>query len=231
MIGIASSVREIARDVYQIVGFPPHMINMYLIGDVVVDAGVRGDLPRLLRVLQGRRITKHVVTHAHPDHQGASHGLCEALNIPLWCSEAEVEAIETGDLTRQAPSTPITRLLNRIWGGEKHPVAKALREGDRVADFVVLETPGHSPGHLSLWRECDRTLIAGDTVNSLRFPRVWAQLSEAPAMFTMNRFENRKSIRKLAELRPDKVLFGHGKPLLDGGIFVEFALNITMDSP
>mgnify|MGYP002128813951 CR=1 FL=1 len=36
-----------------------------------------------------------------------------------------------------------------------------LREGDEVAGFEVLDAPGHSPGHIALWREQDRTLIAG----------------------------------------------------------------------
>ncbi len=54
-----------------------------------------------------------------------------------------------------------------------HPVARRLREGDEVAGFVVLDVAGHSPGHIALWREADRTLVCGDVFSnapSLRPP-------------------------------------------------------------
>jgi hypothetical protein len=44
------------------------------------------------------------------------------------------------------------------------PVARALTEGDEVAGFTVLDTPGHSPGHVSYWRESDRVLVCGDVM-------------------------------------------------------------------
>ncbi len=43
-------------------------------------------------------------------------------------------------------------------------VDRVLHEGDEVAGFAVLDTPGHAPGHVSYWRESDRTLICGDVM-------------------------------------------------------------------
>jgi hydroxyacylglutathione hydrolase len=217
-------MREIAKDVYQISGFPQHMINMYLVGDVLIDAGIRGDLPRLLRLLRGRNIRAHALTHVHPDHQGASHGVCDALNIPLWCSEGEIGAMESGDLSAQIPANALTWLQERFWTGAAHPVAKGLREGDLVHDFTVIETPGHSPGHLSYWRERDRTLIVGDVARNIDFLTLQPGLAEPPALFTMDAARNRQSLRRLAELHPRVVAFGHGAPMLDGARFVEFAM-------
>jgi hydroxyacylglutathione hydrolase len=91
-----------------------------------------------------------------------------------------------------------------------HPVARRLREGDTVgAGFSVLDVPGHSPGHIALWREADRTLIAGDVFFNL--PRLGAP----PRSMTVDPDANRVSMRRLAELRPALVLFGHGPPLRD----------------
>jgi glyoxylase-like metal-dependent hydrolase (beta-lactamase superfamily II) len=90
-----------------------------------------------------------------------------------------------------------------------HPVARALREGDVVGDFVVLDVPGHSPGHIALWREGDRTLVCGDVFFNL------PSLRPPPRPLTADPQRNRESMRRLAGLRPALVLFGHGPPLRD----------------
>ena len=48
-----------------------------------------------MRELDGRRLSAHALTHAHPDHQGSSHAICERLQIPLWCGQDDVHAMET----------------------------------------------------------------------------------------------------------------------------------------
>jgi glyoxylase-like metal-dependent hydrolase (beta-lactamase superfamily II) len=101
-------------------------------------------------------------------------------------------------------------------------VDRALKEGDEVAGFTVLDTPGHSAGHMSLWRESDRTLILGDVLNSqdpllgipgLRLPKDF---------FTPDPARNRQSAKRLGELEPSLVLFGHGPPERDTRKFVDF---------
>ena len=58
-------------------------INVYVVEDVLIDAATRHSGGRILRELEGR-VNAHALTHAHPDHQGASHEVCEALGIPFW---------------------------------------------------------------------------------------------------------------------------------------------------
>ncbi len=84
-------MKQLADDLYVLEGFPPYAINAYLLGTVLVDAATRFDAKRILRRLRGRDVTLHALTHAHPDHQGASHAVCEALGIPLWCGDADTE--------------------------------------------------------------------------------------------------------------------------------------------
>jgi hydroxyacylglutathione hydrolase len=201
-------MRTLALDVHQLRGMPPHAINVYVIGDVLVDAGTPAARRRILRELRGREIATHVVTHAHADHFGSSHAVCEQLGVPLWTGERDAEAVESGRPV--APPTRVGELLSRATKAPGHPVARRLREGDAVgAGFSVLDAPGHSPGHIALWREADRTLIAGDVFFNL--PR----LGPPPGVATVDPGANRVSMRRLAELRPALVLFGHGPPLRD----------------
>ncbi|MDQ6840939.1 MAG: MBL fold metallo-hydrolase [Actinomycetota bacterium] len=104
-------MKQLAQDVYLLDGFPPFAINVYLIGDVLVDAGTRHAGKRILRQLKGRTITAHVLTHAHPDHQGASHEVCETLRIPLWCGERDADAMQDGRIMERQPKHPINRLI------------------------------------------------------------------------------------------------------------------------
>lgn len=202
------------------------MINAYVVGDVLIDAGIRSYKKRILKSLQGHRIAAHALTHVHPDHQGASHEICQTLNIPLWCSVDEVYAMESGDMSNQIPTHLITRFQNTFWTGAPHAVDKGLKEGDSVADFEVIETPGHSPGHLSFWRERDRTLIVGDVARNINFLTMQQELGNPPGMFTMDAARNRESMLKLAALNPKTLFFGHGKPIMDGQKFVDFVQSL-----
>ena len=200
-------MRALAPGVWQLRGLPPNTINVYLVDDVLVDAGTPAARKRILRELRDVAVRTHVVTHAHPDHFGSSHAVCDALGLPLWTGERDAEAIETG--TPVPSDTAPGRFLAKGKMPPGHPVARRLREGDKVAGFEVLDVPGHSPGHIALWREDDRTLIAGDVFFNL--PRLGAP----PGFLTVDPEQNRASMRGLAELRPALALFGHGPPLRD----------------
>ena len=206
-------MKKLADGLYQLRGFPPNAINVFLMGDVLVDAATRHAGGRILRQLRGRRVAAHTLTHAHPDHQGASREICESLGIPLWCGEHDVHAMETRDFG-QADHF-LNRLIDRVWAGPPHPVARALREGEEVAGFEVLDVPGHSPGHVAYWREADRTLIAGDVFNNMNLITGIPGLHEPPRIFTIDPARNRESARRLAGLEPALVCFGHGPPLRD----------------
>jgi glyoxylase-like metal-dependent hydrolase (beta-lactamase superfamily II) len=106
----------------------------------------------------------------------------------------------------------VQRLLTRLWNGPGHPVVRRLREGDQVGGFTVLETPGVTPGHVSLWRESDRTLIAGEVLNNLhdQVPFATFPPHEPAAFGTADRWRNRASAKRLAALEPALVCFCHG---------------------
>jgi hydroxyacylglutathione hydrolase len=207
---------EVAPGVHQLTGFPKYGINWYLVGDVLVDAGGKPDKGRILKQLRGHKVTAHALTHAHPDHQGASHGVCTELRIPYWVHRDDVEVAEDPTLIlKRQPPKPVNRLMYKLFAGPAHPVDRALEEGDEIAGFQVLHTPGHAKGHLALWRESDRVLIAGDVLNTAHPFLMKRGLREPPEVFTPDVAENRRSIKRLAELEPSLLVVGHGPPLRD----------------
>jgi glyoxylase-like metal-dependent hydrolase (beta-lactamase superfamily II) len=216
-------MKQLAEDLYMLRGFPPNAINVYLARDVLIDAATRRAERRILRELRGHEVSAHALTHAHPDHQGASHALCEHLRIPLWCGKGDVRAMETpGGVAAATPASWATFVQRRYWAGPAHPVARALEEGDEVAGFTVLDVPGHSPGHVAYWRESDRTLILGDVLNNMNLLTGVPGLREPPRQFTPDPARNRVSARRLAALEPALMCFGHGPPLRDPRKLADF---------
>jgi len=220
-------MKELAPGLWQLSGFPPQGINVYLMGDVLVDAATRRAGRRILRQLEGRQVVAHALTHAHPDHQGASHEVCTALGIPFWVSEADADAAEDPRLIgERQPKTRLNSVIGRVWTGPGHPVDRRLREGDDVAGFKVLDVPGHSAGHVAYWRESDRVLVLGDVLNSMDVLTGWRGLREPKWFFTPDPERNRESIRKLAALEPSLAVFGHGPPLRDARSLADFAAKL-----
>jgi hydroxyacylglutathione hydrolase len=220
-------MKQLAPDVYMLSGFPPNAINVYVVGDVLVDAATRQAERRILRQLEGRTLSAHALTHAHPDHQGSSHAVCERLGIPLWCGQGDVPAMETAGAIRN-PKAPdwLNALQERMWTGPPHPVARALHEGDEVAGFTVLETPGHSVGHVSYWRESDRVLIVGDVLGNMNFITGIPGLNTPPDLFTPDVARNHESARRLAALEPALACFGHGAPLRNPRKLADFVARL-----
>jgi hydroxyacylglutathione hydrolase len=215
-------MKPLADGLFLLRGFPPNGINAYLMNDVLVDAATRFGSRRILRQLRGHNVSTHVVTHAHPDHQGASHAVCHALGMPLWCGENDADAVEDPRLIPKRMPNKLGWLSWRICSGPAHPVARRLKEGDEVAGFQVLDTPGHSAGHIALWRANDRTLILGDVLFNMSMGTGRSGLHEPPRVFTPDPAQNRASARKLLALEPALVCFGHGPPLRDTKRFVKF---------
>jgi glyoxylase-like metal-dependent hydrolase (beta-lactamase superfamily II) len=215
-------MHELAPGVFQIPLLPNAAINAYLADGMLIDAGVRQLAPRLLRRLRPHRPIVHLLTHAHPDHQGASRTLCAALNLPLWCGAADAAAMASGRLDALLPARSMNRFLARLVGGPAHPVTRRLHEGDRLGAWVVLETPGHTPGHLSFWRPADRVLIVGDVLAHQHPLTGRVGLIEPLTRFTLDPARNRASARRLAVLRPQLICFGHGPPLRDPDVLQRF---------
>lgn len=211
-------MHSIAEEVWQLPLVPRNGINAYLIGDVLVDTGIKQSAGKIARMLEGRTVSAIALTHAHGDHAGAMERLAAQFGVPVWCGAADREAAESGRLVLSPTlSRPgLTAVANAAAGFDGTPVARTLSEGDSLtAGFTVLHTPGHSPGHVSFWRETDRTLICGDVFFNLHVLTTVPGLRQPPDLFTPDPARNRESERRLAALEPASVGFGHGPVLSD----------------
>jgi hydroxyacylglutathione hydrolase len=216
------SIRRVAEDVFQIPLTPRDGVNAYLLGDVVVDAGAKVNAKRLIKALHGHAVGAHALTHGHIDHAGGSRRLVEAYDVPVWVGEGDRDAVQTGH--PPAPETWAGPALARFAGFEPVDVARSLREGDDLGHgFTVLETPGHSDGHVAFWRESDRTLVLGDVFFHMHVFTTVRGLHEPPRILTRDPRRNRESARRLAALEPELALFGHGPPLRDPAALKAFA--------
>lgn len=130
-------------------------------------------------------VSSVILTHRHPDHVGSLDEVAaRAGQAQLLAGEADIEAI----------------------AGPR--AVAAIGNGSRVMDLEVLETPGHTPGHVSVFDSTARLLVAGDAINGTEDGGV----AGPNPSFTPDMDTAWTSAMRLAELRPDMILFGHGPP-------------------
>ena len=88
-----------------------------------------------------------------------------------------------------------------------------------MPEWRWIHTPGHSPGHVSLYRDRDQTLIAGDAFITTKQESAYAALFQTPEMhgppqyFTIDWEKAKSSVESLAALRPSLVVTGHGRAM------------------
>jgi len=86
----------VTDDVSQLVLPPRAFFNAYLVGDVLVDAGLRMHAGGIIRALGVRPVATHVITHAHGDHVGGSKRVCDTSGVPAWCGAGDAAAVGAG---------------------------------------------------------------------------------------------------------------------------------------
>ncbi|MGI8944975.1 MAG: MBL fold metallo-hydrolase [Thermoleophilaceae bacterium] len=213
----------VADGVLQLVLPPRRFINAYLVGDVLVDAGLKLHAGAIVKALSGHPVAAHVITHAHGDHAGGSRTVTTTLAVPAWCGAGDAGAVRAGEPVAASR-------VQALFGWQPVEVSRELRAGDEVGPgFEVLDVPGHSPGQIALWREHDRTLICADVLMNLNFFTTLPGLNEPPGLFTVDPAGNRRAARRLAALEPRVVLFGHGRPLRDTAALAAFVASLSHD--
>jgi glyoxylase-like metal-dependent hydrolase (beta-lactamase superfamily II) len=157
----------------------------------IVDTGVagsEGDIEASLGVLDmGWADVSHViVTHLHPDHQGSLPAVMDlATGATGYAGAGDIAGI----------SSPRDLV--------------AVGDGDHVFDLAIIETPGHTPGHISVLDPAGGLLIAGDALNGADGGVIGANPD-----FSSDMDMAAASVQKLAELSFATVVFGHGEPVI-----------------
>jgi glyoxylase-like metal-dependent hydrolase (beta-lactamase superfamily II) len=209
-------MEPIAEDAWHVPLGPRDAVNAYVLGDVLVDSGYQFQSGRAIAAARRLGVTEHALTHAHLDHAGGSAKVCRELGLPgVAVGATDAAAVRSGRPAPppHTPLQPVGRWYGRF---EAAPVTRELAAGDVVGPgFVVLDVPGHSPGHVAFWRAADRVLITGDVLFNMHLLTTAPGLREPPRPFTTDPARNRDSIRAIAALQPRVVGFGHGPVLRD----------------
>jgi hydroxyacylglutathione hydrolase len=221
---LAQPPRPVADGVWLLVGgIPQRIMNVYLIlheGRVTVfDAGVDG-MALAIRHAAARLgpIDRVVLSHAHVDHRGAA----PRIGAPVWCHPREVVDAEGDgglhymDFSRfHTQGRLVIPRIARVWDGGPVRVEGTVEEGDTVAGFEVVATPGHAPGQFALWRESDRLALSSDTFYVIDEQAGWRCPPRVPHVaFNYDHQQAKASLLKLAALRPASAWPGHGKPVI-----------------
>lgn len=200
---------------------------------VLIDTGMPGSAEHILNAAKERFGENNkpkviVLTHGHFDHVGAVVDLVQKWSVPVYAHEAELPYL-TGKLSYPKPDGSVegglVAKISPLFPNEPvdlgHHVEVIPSDGSipDMPGWRWIHTPGHSPGHISLFREQDHFLIAGDAFITVRQDSLFNVLTQEleingpPRYLTTDWFVARESVKKLEALKPAMTITGHGKPV------------------
>lgn len=220
-------------------GIRDKIVNVYLIHDpsskqwVLLDTGLGSTGARIRRVAEQLfwpQVTPSaiVLTHGHFDHTGSVKALADEWDVPVYAHYLEAPYL-TGR-SAYPPADPSVGGGLFSWLSFLFPKQPLDLEGRLLLlpengsvpglnEWKYIHTPGHAPGHISLFRERDGVLLAGDAFVTTQQESLLAvvsqvkKLSGPPKYFTYDWLAAERSVKHLASLQPSLVATGHGRPM------------------
>ncbi len=157
----------------------------YIFGDTMIDAGVVPNLPKGV-------IKKLVLTHAHFDHVLYANEVKRKYGVKIYaskrCSEHLKKVDEVVKLGLKLDLKPID-------------VDVIVKDGDKIGDLIVIETPGHTDGSICLFYPKEKILFSGDTLFRDGVGRTDLPTGDEKKLM--------QSIKKLLKLNPRLIFAGH----------------------
>ncbi|MGZ6315854.1 MAG: MBL fold metallo-hydrolase [Anaerolineales bacterium] len=206
---------------------PNIIANPYIIMDpdglTLIDTGLPGSDKKILQYMRERGfsakdLVRIIITHSDVDHVGGLAALQRASGARVFASAIEAAAIAKGEPSRRIRPARLGRRLfmavvRRFFKAKPLQVDVILREGqklDVLGGLEVLETPGHTPGHISLFSPSTGILFVGDSIVS----RDTGLAGSLPAN-TWDQAKATESVRRQAALGAQVICSGHGPVVKD----------------
>lgn len=210
-----AKVTAITQNVYMVAGV---VARQYLVltagGVILIDTGLSGNEKNILKALaaigQSAAALKMIlITHADSDHYGAARALQRASGAKLYASTLEAEAMRRGVSSRALQPVGWERVffgvVSPLFRVGSTPVEDYLQAGATVGGLQVLASPGHTPGHISLFLPEQRVLFAGDSIQI-----AGGQPRPSSGGNTWDLALAQRSFASQMQLQPEHLCCGHG---------------------
>lgn len=213
------------------------VVNSFLIGNpesfVLIDTGLENSADFIIESIE-ERFGKNshpgaiILTHGHFDHIGSVKKLTELWDITVYAHELEIPyltgkkdypqgdpTVGGGMVTRLSPTFPHTSI-------DISTHLQALPDDNTIPympEWKWIHTPGHTEGHIALFREKDRVLITADALSTTKQESLQSvltqkeEISGPPRYLTSDWEKAKNSIIKLRDLKPALLITSHGKPM------------------
>lgn len=231
---MTSSVEEAASDIL-VMNFT--VVTACLVGYakkwILVDTGLENSADFILETVEKRfgknsRPNAIILTHGHFDHVGSVIKLSELWDVPVYIHEKELPyitgqkdyplgnpSVDSGLVAKMSPTFPHTSINI----GSRSMVLPSDNSVPEFSDWNWIPTPGHSEGHISLFRNRDRVLIAGDAITTTKQESLLSVILQSekiggpPKYLTENFKIAEISAKRLRDLKPSIMVSSHGKVL------------------
>ena len=231
-----SDIIQVAENVW---GMKHVFVNFYMIKNqedntwVLVDAGLKWSASKIKSMAESlfgedARPTAIILTHGHFDHAGSVAELADEWNVPVYAHFMEIPFL-TGKSSYPPPDPSVGGGLMaklsftyprgpiNIWNHINVLPSGGTLPG--LSEWKYIHTPGHTPGHISLYREFDKVLIAGDAFVTTKAESILSvllqtkRISGPPKYLTTDWVAAKESVNSLANLKPKVAATGHGMPM------------------
>ncbi len=185
-------------------------VSAYLVGSVLIDTGFAYVREPLMRTLADRKISAICCTHSHEDHTGNAAALAAAHDCPVYLRNADqlwdegVRSLAPYRMTWWGPVDPFTPL----------EMPGTLESGGRR--LQAIEAPGHSSTQTVFFDETAGDVFTGD---------LFLSPGATAVLIWGNPWEEVNSLRRVAALRPQRMLTGHGAIIDDPSSLLETKAN------
>ncbi len=237
----ATRERELSKNVFVVAPNVWRMkdifVNVFIIKNshssnfILVDAGLKSSAPKIKQMIAevlepGASPMAIVQTHGHFDHRGSLQQLADEWQVPVYAHHLEMPYL-TGKSSYPPPDPTVggggMATLSFTYPKKPIDIQEHLHElPDNqtipgMPEWKWMHTPGHTPGHISLFRERDGVLIAGDAFVTTKQESVFSVMKQEriingpPKYFTPDWGAAARSVKELAALEPNVIATGHGQ--------------------